>query len=191
MKKVTIVAFEKFTDIDVHLPWDLFNRVRFVDPSWSVRIVGTEKIHTSVTGMPLKTHGTIEECADADVVFFASGAGTRALIKDERYLKQFNLDPSRQIICSMCSGALILAALGLLNGITATTYPTAVDELKSMGVTVEDKALVVHGNVATAAGCLAALDLVGWIVEKLVGTVAKEEVLASVQPVGQGLVCIY
>jgi transcriptional regulator GlxA family with amidase domain len=191
MKKITIVAFEKFTDIDVHLAWDLFNRVKFIDPTWSVRIVGTEKIHTSVTGLPLQVHGTIDECADADVVFFGSGPGTRTLIKDTAYLERLNLDPSRQIICSMCSGALILAALGLLDGITATTYPTAVDELKAMGVTVEDKALVVHGRVATAAGCLAALDLVGWIVEQLLGDVAKDEVLASVQPVGKGLVCIY
>jgi transcriptional regulator GlxA family with amidase domain len=191
MKKIVIVAFEKFTDIDVHLPWDLFNRVKFIDPTWSVRIVGTEKIHTSVTGLPLQVHGTIDECAEADVVFFGSGPGTRKLMKDKEYLDRLNLDPSRQIICSMCSGALILAALGLLEGITATTYPTAVEELKSMGVTVEDKALVVHGNVATAAGCLAALDLVGWIVGRLLGEVAKEEILASVQPVGKGLVCIY
>ena len=191
MKKITIVAFENFTDIDVYLAWDLFSRVRFIDPEWSVRIVGTEKIHTSVTGLPLKTHGTIEECADADVVFFASGKGVRTLIKDKQYLNRLTLDPSRQIICSMCSGALILAALGLLNGITATTYPTAVEELKAMGVTVEDKALVVHGNIATAAGCMAAIDLVGWIVEQKVSAVAKEEVLASVQPVGKGLVCIY
>ena len=56
---------------------------------------------------------------------------------------------------------------------------------------IEEKALVVHGNIATAAGCLAAIDLVGFIIEKLLGAEVKEDVIASVQPVGKGLECIY
>lgn len=135
--------------------------------------------------------GGIEECNDADVVFFTSGAGTRKLIKDQDYLAKFNLDPKKQIICSMCSGSLILAALGLLNGISATTYPTAIQELKNFGVEVENKDLVTHGNIATAAGCLAAIDLVGYIIERVWDSEMREDVLNSVQPVGKGLECIY
>jgi transcriptional regulator GlxA family with amidase domain len=191
MKLITIVAFEKFTDIDVFLAWDLFNRVKLRNKEWQVKIVGTAKKHRSVSGIDLDMQGTIEDCNHADVVFFASGPGTRALIKDTDYLRQFNLDPEKQVIASMCSGALILAALGLLEGISATTYPTAIEELKSYGITVEEKDLVVHGNVATAAGCLAAIDLVGFIIEKLLGKEVKDDVIASVQPVGKGLECIY
>ena len=112
-------------------------------------------------------------------------------MRDTDYLSRFNIFPTRQLICSMCSGSLILAGLGLLNDITATTYPTAIEELKSFGVTVEEKPLVIHGNIATAAGCLAAIDLVGWAIERTLNTLAKDEVLASVQPVGKGLECIY
>jgi len=191
MKKITIVAFDKFTDVDVFLPWDLFNRVRLREKNWSVKIVGSKEQHISVTGIPVPTHGTLEECNSADVVFFASGAGTRSLINDPDYLKRFKLDHEKQIICSMCSGALVLAALGLLGGISATTYPTVIKELQSFGVEVEDKPLVVHGNIATAAGCLAAVDLIGWVIEKTLGTEIKEDVIASVQPVGKGLECIY
>ena len=191
MKTVTIVAFDKFTDIDVFLPWDLFNRVKLRNKEWQVKIVGTQEQHTSVCGIRLDMHAQIEACNDADVVFFASGPGTRALIRDPEYLKRLKLDPERQIICSMCSGSLILAALGLLNGLTATTYPTAIEELKAYGVEVENKDLVVHGNIATAAGCLAAIDLVGFVIEKLLGTAIKDDVIASVMPVGKGLECIY
>jgi transcriptional regulator GlxA family with amidase domain len=191
MKTVTIVAFDKFTDIDVFLAWDLFNRVKLREKNWHVKIVGSETKHTSVTGVTLDMQGTIEDCNNADVVFFASGPGTRKLIKDPEYLSKFKLNPDQQIICSMCSGSLILAALGLLNGITATTYPTAINELKSYGIEVEEKALVVHGNIATAAGCLAAIDLVGFVIEKLLGAEVREDVIASVQPVGKGLECIY
>jgi transcriptional regulator GlxA family with amidase domain len=191
MKTVAIVAFDKFTDIDVYLAWELFNRVKLRNKEWQVKIVGTAPVHTSITSLPLHVHGMIEECNTADVVFFSSGAGTRKLIRDQEYLNRFKLDPSRQIICSMCSGALILAALGLLNGISATTYPTAIEELKSFGVEVEEKDLVVHGNIATAAGCLAAIDLVGWVITRLLGTEIKDEVIASVLPVTKGLECIY
>ena len=191
MKTIAIVAFDKYTDIDVFLAWDLFNRVRFINKEWTVKIIGTAAQHTSVTGIPLAMHGTIEECNDADVIFFTSGPGTRSLIKDPGYLSRFKLNPEKQIVCSMCSGSLILAALGLLDGLTATTYPTAIDELKSFGVTVENKSLVTHGNIATAAGCLAAVDLVGYCIERLLGPDAREEVIASVQPVEKGLECIY
>ena len=192
MKKAVIVAFDKFTDVDVFLPWDLLNRVRFREKDFSVKIVGTNDKHVSVNGIELKTQGNVEEANNADLVFFASGAGTRQLYKDENYLRRFNLDPQKQIICSICSGALLLAALGHLDGLTATTYPSASKALREMGVdVVEDSHFVAHGNVATAAGCLAALDLIGWAVEKLYNETLRQDVIASVLPVGRGQVCLY
>jgi transcriptional regulator GlxA family with amidase domain len=191
MKTITIVAFDNFTDIDVYLAWDLFNRLKLKDKGVQVKIVGTADSHLSSSKLPVHIHGQIEECKNADVVFFSSGAGTRKLIKDQDYLNRFDLDPEKQIICSMCSGSLILAALGLLKGISATTYPTAIEQLRSFGVEYEEKDLVIHGNVATAAGCLAAIDLVGWIIEKKWGKEIRDEVLSSVLPVSKGLECIY
>lgn len=192
MKKAVIVIFDGFTDIDVFLPWDLLNRVRLRQKDFEVKLVGTKKNHTSVCGIELATHGLMEECNGADLVFFASGPGTRNLYKDAAFLGRLQLDPDRQILCSMCSGALLLAGLGLLKGLTATTYPTAYKALAEMGVeVVEDQHLVVHGNIATAAGCLAAVDLMGWAIEKLFGPVVSGDVLASVMPVGQGQVCMY
>jgi transcriptional regulator GlxA family with amidase domain len=92
----------------------------------------------------------------------------------------------------MCSGALIIAALGHLKGLSATTYPTVFEQLRGYGVDViEDKHLVIHGNIATAAGCLAAVDLIGWAIEKLYDKKIREDVIASVLPIGQGQVCLY
>ena len=88
--------------------------------------------------------------------------------------------------------ALLLAALGHLDGLSATTYPTVFNELRAFGIDViEDHHLVVHGNIATAAGCLAAVDLIGWAIEKLYDEKTKQSVIASVLPVGQGQTCIY
>jgi transcriptional regulator GlxA family with amidase domain len=190
--KAVIVAFDRFTDVDVFLPWDLLNRVRFRDKDFSVRIVGPSTTHRSVCGLELPMHADLEECNFADLVYFSSGPGTREFIKSDALLKRFRLDPDNQIICSMCSGALILAALGILKGISATTYPTAVKELKGFGIEVETaKHLVTHGNIGTAAGCLAAVDLMGWAIEKMYDPKVRQDVIASVLPVGQGQACIY
>lgn len=192
MKKAVIVVFDKFTDVDIFLPWDLLNRVKFRDKEFQVKIVGTQASHKSACGLDIPTHGLIEECNDADLVFFGSGSGTRQIIIDKDYLGRFKLNPDKQIICSMCSGALVIAALGHLNGLSATTYPSAMEALRQYGVEViEDAHLVTHGNIGTAAGCLAAVDLMGWAIEKMYDQQVKEDVIASILPVGQGQVCIY
>ena len=185
MPNIAIVVFDKFTDVDLWLMWDLLNRVRV--PDWSVKIVGSAETHTSVTGIPVSTQDSIEFANSADAVLFVSGPGTRDCIKNDEWLSRFNLDPERQLIGSICSGSLILAKLGLLDGKTATTYPTSKELLGSFGVEVIEKPFVANGNVATAGGCLAQQYLVGWVIEKLADKDWSDLVLKSIQPVGEGL----
>ena len=185
MSNIAIVIFDKFTDIDLWLMWDLLNRVR-VD-GWSVKILGERESHTSVTGIATATHGRIDEANSADAVLFVSGPGTRDRITDEDWLAKFNLDPEKQVIGSICSGALVLAKLGLLEGKTATTYPTTKPLLESLDVEVIERPFVAHGNIATAGGCLAQQYLVGWVVEKLADREWSELIVKAIQPVGEGL----
>ena len=183
--KTAIVIFDNFTDIDLWLMWDLLNRVRVDD--WSVRILGERESHVSVTGITTATHGRLEEASDADAVLIVSGPGTRDRILDDSWLSKLKLDPSRQLIGSICSGSLILAKLGLLEGKTATTYPTSKPLLEELGVEVIEKPFVAHGNVATAGGCLAQQYLIGWVVENLADKDWRELILKAIQPVGEGL----
>lgn len=182
---ISIIAFEDFTDIDVFLLWDLLNRVTV--PNWQVRLLGDAAQHTSRSGLTIPMHGHIREANDADAVLFTSGPGARKKYQDATFLGAFQLDPTRQLIGSMCSGALILATLGLLEGKEATTYPTTKAQLERLGVTVVERRFVRHGNIATAAGCLAAQDLAGWVIERLTDAAMKDLVLKSIQPVGEGL----
>ena len=185
MSKIAIVIFDKFTDVDLWLMWDLLNRVRVAD--WSVKILGEKESHVSATGISIQTHGRVEEANDADAVLFVSGQGTRDRIADENWLAKFNLNSEKQFVGSICSGSLILAALGLLEGVTATTYPTSKTALESFGVEIVEKPFVAHGNVATAGGCLAQQYLIGWVVENLADKDWRDLILKSIQPVGEGL----
>jgi transcriptional regulator GlxA family with amidase domain len=183
--RISIVIFDEFTDIDLYLMWDLLNRVRV--PEWEVRIIGEKSHHISATGLTTATHGSIEEANESDVVLFVSGRGTRTMMHDKPWLSRFRLDPDRQMIASVCSGSLLLAALGLLTGKTATTYPTTKQALEGLGITVEEKPFIAHGNIATSGGCLAAQYIVGWVVERKADKEWKELVLKSIQPVGEGM----
>jgi transcriptional regulator GlxA family with amidase domain len=185
MSKIAIIVFDKFTDLDLWLMWDLLGRVRV--PGWEVKILGENETHLSATNIEVKTHGRIEEANDADAVLFVSGRGTRDRIADESWLAKFDLNPEKQLIGSICSGSLILAKLGLLEGKTATTYPTSKAVLEGFGIEVIEKPFVAHDKTATAGGCLAQQYLIGWVIENLADKDWRELVLKSIQPVGEGL----
>jgi transcriptional regulator GlxA family with amidase domain len=187
--KISIICFDDFTDLDVFLPWDLLNRVRLVGgiADWEVKILGTKTSHVSTAGLKIPMHGMIEEANSSDAVLFGSGKGVQQLFQDPLYLSRFNLSADKQLIGSMCSGALLLGAMGFLTGKQATTYPTVVDQLASFGVEVVNESFVNSGNISTAAGCLAGQDLSSWVIKTLIGPEMTNRVLETVQPVGKGL----
>jgi transcriptional regulator GlxA family with amidase domain len=186
--RIAVVAFDQFTDTDLFLPWDLFHRVR--DPQyaghtgiWETAICADALRVTSYSGVTIEVHKPLDWARDADGVFIVSGPGSRAKLLDPEFLGALRLDPTHQIIAAIDSGVLILAKLGLLKGLSATTYPSVFAELEAMGVTTERRALVVHGNVATGGGCLSTIDLAAWMVERLIGREAAAAIVDSVAKV--------
>ena len=189
-KTVCIVCLDHFTDIDTFLPWDMLNRVRFRDDGWAVKLIGDKTRHTSIAGLETPMHGGLTDANAADAVLFTSGAkGILPLLDDDAWLGAFDLDPGRQMIGSMCTGAAVLAKLGLLDGLPATTYPTSVPLLQSLGIEIVEEPMIVHGNIA-AAGCLAAQNLSHWVIEGRAGKATADDVLASILPVGEGCVAL-
>lgn len=187
--KIAMVAFDGFTDVDLFLPWDLFHRVK--DPhyaayagEWQVRICADQPRFASYSGISIDRHEPLEWAAEADAAFIVSGPGSRLKIEDPAFLAELRLEPGRQLVAAIDSGVLILAKLGLLDGLSATTYPSVFAELEAMGVATERRPLVIHGDLATGGGCLATQDLAAWIVERLIGRDAAAAILDSVARVG-------
>lgn len=186
---VALIAFDGFTDVDTFLPFDFFHRVKVpygagYEGPWQVRLLADRRRITSYSGIAVEAHGGLAEAGTADGVFVVSGDGSREKIADPAFMAALRLDPTRQVIGAIDSGALVLAVLGLLDGLSATTYPTVMPELEARGVRTEDKPLVVHGNIATGGGCLASLDLCTWMVGRLLTIGAARQVRASFEPVG-------
>jgi transcriptional regulator GlxA family with amidase domain len=101
----------------------------------------------------------------------------------KEFMNRLKLDPTKQVIGAIDSGVLFLAKLGLLDGLTATTYPGVFPELEAMGIKTEHKPLIIHGNVASAGGCLSTQDLAGWIVTRLMGKEMSDAMLGMIAKV--------
>ncbi|UTV29169.1 DJ-1/PfpI family protein [Photobacterium atrarenae] len=183
MYQIAIVLFDEFTDVDFFLMRDVFGRS---DRDWQVRVLGTKASHISTLGIEVQTDGHISQANMADAVLFVSGyKGVPAVLEDPDFMGAFHLNPEKQLIGSICAGSFILYRLGLLEGRKLTTHPDAKPRLEDMGATVEDKALVVDGNIATAGGCLSSMYLTGWIAERLCGEVKRREIHRQLLPAGQ------
>jgi transcriptional regulator GlxA family with amidase domain len=186
--KIAIIAFDKFTDLDVFMPWDLLNRAKAAGAKdWEIKVLGKSDHVTSVAGWKVPTHGRLEETKDSQVVIFGSGIGVEDVLKDRAFLDALHLDEKSQLIGSMCGGAILLAEKGLLKGRKATTYPTYFEKLATYeGVTPVEAGFVANGNVATAGGCLSAQLLCAWVMEKTVSRELADTVMATILPVGEG-----
>lgn len=183
LKNIALVSFDQFTDIDLFLMWDILGRNK---QDWNVRILATSPTVTSAHGLSIPVHGHVSQANHADAVLFASGKqGIPAALANPEFLTSFQLDSSRQYIGSICAGAFVLQRLGLLSPLQATTHPEAQMALQATGVQVIDKPLVCQAKVATAGGCLAAVYLVGWLIESMFGVQKRHETLRPVLPAGQ------
>lgn len=89
----------------------------------------------------------------------------------------------RRLVAAQCSGALVLARLGLVE--EACTDLTSKPWVVAAGVRVREQPFFARGNVATAGGCLASPYLAAWIIARLKGRDAAESALHYVAPVGE------
>ena len=180
---ITILTFQGFNELDSIVALGILNRVR--QPGWRVTLCCPEPRVSSMNGVVLEASSTLEDAASADAVIVGSGIQTRNIVKDPSLMNRLKLDPSRQLIGAQCSGALILARLGLLADIPACTDLITKPWVQEAGVTVLDQPFFARGNLATAGGCLSSQYLSAWIITRLVSADAARSALHYVAPVGE------
>ena len=100
-------------------------------------------------------------------------------------MSQLRLDPARQLLGAQCSGTLILAKLGLLDGVPACTDAITKPWVEEAGVAVLNEPFAARQNVATAGGCLSSQYLAAWFIARLAGVEAARSAIQHVAPVGE------
>ncbi|MBM7061958.1 DJ-1/PfpI family protein [Pseudomonas sp. UL073] len=181
--RIAVLTFDGFNELDSFVAAGLLNRLR--GQGWRAEITCPTVQVTSMNGVVVQAQQALEFANQADVVLFGSGIKTREIAQSPAILERLQLDPQRQLIGSQCSGALLMAKLGLLGELPACTDLTTKPWVIEAGVRVLDQPFYASGNLATAGGCLAAPYLAAWAIAKLAGEGACAEALHYVAPVGE------
>jgi transcriptional regulator GlxA family with amidase domain len=180
---IAILTFEGFNELDSLIAFNILNRVR--QPGWRVSIACPTAKVRSMNGVVLEAQASLKDACDADAVLVGSGIRTREIVADAELMSQLRLDPTRQLLGSQCSGTLILAKLGLLDGVAACTDLVTKPWVEEAGVAVLDQPFVARQNVATAGGCLSSQYLAAWLIARLEGLDAARGAIHYVAPVGE------
>jgi cyclohexyl-isocyanide hydratase len=117
-----------------------------------------------------------ESLSGYDLLVVPGGSGTRTLMRDADFLRWFGTAADVPLKVSACTGSLLLGAAGFLRGKAATTHPRARPDLAEFCSTVEHRRIVDAGDVVTAAGVTAGIDLGLYLVERLAGAAAREQI---------------
>ena len=181
--RIAILTFDGFNELDSFIALGLLNRLKA--DGWKAEIASPSAQVTSMNGVTVTAQQPLEFANEADAVIFGSGIYTRAIAENSALLDRLQLDPVRQLIGAQCSGALLLARLGLLADMPACTDLTTKPWLVEAGVRVEDAAFHARGPIATAGGCLAAQYLAAWMMLRGAGEAAAKQALHYATPVGE------
>jgi len=173
--RVAIALFPRNTALDAIGPYEVLQRV----PSIDVVFVGERRgeVRTDNGMLGLVCDATFDEVTDPDVLLVPGGVGTRTLVRDEVMLDWVRrVHRNSLFTTSVCTGSLVLAAAGLLDGLTATTHWSCQDLLGSLGAVYTPQRVVEHlpDRVITAAGVSSGIDMALRLVELLVDRQAAE-----------------
>ena len=181
---IAILTFDGYNELDSLIALGVLNRIRSDD--WRVTIATPTARVTSMNGVTVEQMTSLEEAVEADAVIVGSGIATRELVETPAIMQILSrLDPGRQLIAAQCSGALILAKLGLLRDVPACTDLVTKPWVIAAGVRVLNQPFFAKGNIATAGGCLASQYLAAWVITRLLGRDEAVGALHYVAPVGE------
>jgi transcriptional regulator GlxA family with amidase domain len=177
---IAFVLFPDFEELDFVGPYEvLAATAKHIDKEWRPFSVAQERMVRSTNGLTIQADYTFADAPKADLVLVPGGEGTRTQVDNSEliaYIKR--ACESADYITSVCTGAFLLHKAGFLSGKRATTHWAALDDLRALGdVTVEEERWVHDGNVITAAGVSAGIDMALY----LVGFLKSPEIARALQ----------
>ncbi|HUE33576.1 MAG TPA: DJ-1/PfpI family protein [Mycobacterium sp.] len=169
MTQIAFVAYPGFTALDMIGPYEVLRNL----PGAEVRFVWHEPGPITADSGVLVVGAThsLAETPSPDVILVPGGPSTPVHARDETLLEWLRqAHQTAGWTTSVCSGAVILAAAGLLEGRRATSHWLTIPALKAFGASpVADERIVHQDNVVTSAGVSAGLDLALWLAAQLGG----------------------
>jgi len=172
---VAIPLFPRFTALDAIGPYEVLQRIPTLDVTFIAQRRGEVRSENGMLAMV--ADATFAELTEPDIVVFPGGVGTRPLVHDDEVLEWVrHAHAHSTFTTSVCTGSLVLAAAGLLQGQTATTHWSCYSELEALGAVPTADRVVEHlpERLITAAGVSSGIDMALRLVELLVDRTAAQ-----------------
>jgi transcriptional regulator GlxA family with amidase domain len=178
--KIAILIFDKLTALDAVGPYEVLSRLpgaelEFVAPEAGVKSTDTGRLGLEATS-------SIDEVSDPDIVLVPGGEGNRPLLTDERVLDWLRTaHEATTWTTSVCTGALVLGAAGILEGKRATTHWVYLDQLREYGAEPVRERFVEDGKVVTAAGVSAGIDMTLHLATRIAGDDVSQAIQLGIE----------
>lgn len=176
---IGIIIFPRMDQIDFTGPFEVLSRV----PNATVHVLWKEKSPIrDIKGLILTPEETLAEAPPLDVLVVPGGPGQQALMEDEAVLSFIRDRAARaRYVFSVCTGALVCGAAGLLKGVRSTTHWGSFDLLKYFGAIPVDERVVLDGKNLSAAGVTAGIDGALRLAALLRGDRAAQEIQLAIE----------
>jgi len=176
---IGMLIFEDMTHLDFAGPWEVFQRL----PGCEIRIISRSlQPVTARGGLKTVPDTTIDNAPQLDLLFVGGGQGIAAMMEDRKVL-EFLRRQARQAkyVTSVCTGALVLGAAGLLKGYRAATHWDSMNILPVFGATPVSERVVTDRNRITGGGVTAGIDFALTIAAQVFGVEVAKSIQLSME----------
>lgn len=176
IKNIAVLIYDDIELMDFCGPYDVFSMANKMNGKKLFNIYtvaeATGDIETQ-NGLIVKAKYSVKNCPEADILIIPGGKGARKEMNNPNILKWIKEYSSKaQLILSVCTGALLLASCGLLDGLAAATHHNAVELLKKTAPKAKvmtDQRYVDNGKIVLSAGVASGIDMSLYVLGKLSG----------------------
>ena len=177
---IAVLLYDGVTALDAIGPYEVLHRI----PGVQIVFVGERagEIVTDSNSLRLVATRSISETQAPDILVVPGGPGTRDLRKLEPLISWIrDVHERTQWTTSVCTGALLLGAAGVLDGVEATTHWAALESLRQFGACPVSQRFVCAGNIVTAAGVSAGIDMALWLAGEIAGAKAAQQIQLAIE----------
>ena len=166
--QIAIPLYDGFTALDAVGPYEVLSRLPGAEVRFAAVEPGPKK--TDNGALTIVADAALDEVPEPEIVMVPGGLATRDLVDDERLVGWIaRAHESSEWTTSVCTGALLLGAAGVLKGLEATTHWLELDALESFGAEPTGRRVVEQGKVVTAAGVSSGIDMGLVLATKIAG----------------------
>ena len=171
--RVGVLIFPDITQLDATAPCEIFSSL----PGAELHLVAKDRTPvTTAWGLALRPSSTFDDSPELDVLCVPGGAGVNRLMEDEACLDFLRRRAEgARYVTSVCTGALVLGAAGLLRGYRATTHWLSMEFLEAFGAVPVGERVIIDRNRITGGGVTAGIDLALTVAAEIAGAAVAEK----------------